>query len=76
MPHFTVVPVEDSAPSAYDSLEGINWVDYRDTGQGYPGHGDTISSDGKCLTNLRQTSAHQILSCSCVSECGQNKKRQ
>ncbi|KAG5270067.1 hypothetical protein AALO_G00188300 [Alosa alosa] len=46
MPHFTVVPVEDSAPSAYDSLEGINWVDYQDTGQGYPGHGDTVSSDG------------------------------
>ncbi|KAM6980129.1 solute carrier family 12 member 4 [Aplochiton taeniatus] len=44
MPHFTVVPVEDSAK--YDSLEGINWVDYRDTGQGYPGHLDTVSSDG------------------------------
>ncbi|MBN3299348.1 S12A4 protein, partial [Amia calva] len=46
MPHFTVVPVEDSAQSNYDSLEGINWVDYRDTGQGYPGHTDTVSSDG------------------------------
>ncbi|XP_036439909.1 solute carrier family 12 member 4 [Colossoma macropomum] len=47
MPHFTVVPVEDNPPSNYDSLEGINWVDYRDTGQGgYPGHGDTVSSDG------------------------------
>ncbi|KAM3877343.1 solute carrier family 12 member 4 [Diretmus argenteus] len=46
MPHFTVVPVEDRAQSNYDSLEGINWVDYRDTGQGYPGHQDTVSSDG------------------------------
>uniref|UniRef100_A0A8B9K2Z9 Solute carrier family 12 member 4 n=1 Tax=Astyanax mexicanus TaxID=7994 RepID=A0A8B9K2Z9_ASTMX len=47
MPHFTVVPVEDKSQSNYDSLEGINWVDYRDTGQeGYPGHGDTVSSDG------------------------------
>lgn len=46
MPHFTVVPVEDSAQSNYDSLEGINWVDYRDTGQSYPGHLDTVSSDG------------------------------
>nr|XP_046201579.1 solute carrier family 12 member 4-like isoform X1 [Oncorhynchus gorbuscha] len=47
MPHFTVVPVEDSATSNYDSLEGINWVDYRDTGQGgHPGHLDTVSSDG------------------------------
>ncbi|XP_030650010.1 solute carrier family 12 member 4 isoform X2 [Chanos chanos] len=46
MPHFTVVPVEDNSQSKYDSLEGINWVDYRDTGQGYPGHGDTVSSDG------------------------------
>ncbi|KAA0723402.1 Solute carrier family 12 member 4 [Triplophysa tibetana] len=47
MPHFTVVPVQDNPPSNYDSLEGINWVDYRDTGQGgYPGHGDTVSSDG------------------------------
>ncbi|KAK1802521.1 hypothetical protein P4O66_021804, partial [Electrophorus voltai] len=46
MPHFTVVPVEDNSQSHYDSLEGINWVDYRDTGQrGYPGHGDTVSSD-------------------------------
>ncbi|XP_046897600.1 solute carrier family 12 member 4 isoform X1 [Hypomesus transpacificus] len=46
MPHFTVVPVEDSAQSNYDSLEGINWVDYRDTGQSYPGNLDTVSSDG------------------------------
>ncbi|XP_016103844.1 solute carrier family 12 member 4-like isoform X2 [Sinocyclocheilus grahami] len=47
MPHFTVVPVQDNSPSNYDSLEGVNWVDYRDTGQGgYPGHGDTVSSDG------------------------------
>lgn len=42
MPHFTVVPVQDNSTSNYDSLEGINWVDYRDTGQG-----DTVSSDGK-----------------------------
>ncbi|KAL1007443.1 hypothetical protein UPYG_G00086820 [Umbra pygmaea] len=42
-----MVPVEDSATSNYDSLEGINWVDYRDTGQGgYPGNLDTVSSDG------------------------------
>lgn len=46
MPHFTVVPVEDSAQSHYDSLEGLNWVDYRDTGQSHPGHQDTVSSDG------------------------------
>ncbi|KAJ8252538.1 hypothetical protein COCON_G00218500 [Conger conger] len=44
MPHFTVVPVEDNSQSNYDSLEGINWVDYRDTGQGYT---DTVSSDGQ-----------------------------
>lgn len=47
MPHFTVVPVKDRAESSYDSLEGINWVDYRDTGQDYPDHQDTVSSDGK-----------------------------
>lgn len=47
MPHFTVVPVKDQAQSSYDSLEGINWVDYRDTGQDCPDHQDTISSDGK-----------------------------
>ncbi|KAM9494881.1 solute carrier family 12 member 4 [Clarias gariepinus] len=47
MPHFTVVPVDDNSHSHYDSLEGLNCVDYRDTGQdGYPGHGDTVSSDG------------------------------
>lgn len=49
MPHFTVVPVKDQAQARYDSLEGINWVDYRDTGQD---HQDTVSSDGKSqLTN-------------------------
>lgn len=54
MPHFTVVPVQDNSPSNYDSLEGINWVDYRDTGQGgYPGHGDTVSSDGKFFSFIR-----------------------
>lgn len=47
MPHFTVVPVKDQAQSSYDSLEGINWVDYRDTGQDYHDHQDTVSSDGK-----------------------------
>ncbi|KAI3377701.1 hypothetical protein L3Q82_008857 [Scortum barcoo] len=46
MPHFTVVPVKDQAQSSYDSLEGINWVDYRDTGQDHPDHQDTVSSDG------------------------------
>ncbi|XP_010739215.1 solute carrier family 12 member 4 [Larimichthys crocea] len=46
MPHFTVVPVKDQAEASYDSLEGINWVDYRDTGQDYPDHQDTVSSDG------------------------------
>ncbi|RXM29468.1 Solute carrier family 12 member 4 [Acipenser ruthenus] len=46
MPHFTVVPVEDNHTSNYDSLEGINWVDYRDTGQGSRDHNDTVSSDG------------------------------
>ncbi|KAG5848713.1 hypothetical protein ANANG_G00102300 [Anguilla anguilla] len=46
MPHFTVVPVDDNTRSCYDSLEGINCVDYRDTGQGYSGHYDTVSCDG------------------------------
>ncbi|GLD58201.1 solute carrier family 12 member 4 isoform X1, partial [Lates japonicus] len=46
MPHFTVVPVKDRAQSSYDSLEGINWVDYRDTGQDNHDHQDTVSSDG------------------------------
>uniref|UniRef100_A0A3B4FWS3 Uncharacterized protein n=1 Tax=Pundamilia nyererei TaxID=303518 RepID=A0A3B4FWS3_9CICH len=45
MPHFTVVPVKDQVQASYDSLEGINWVDYRDTGQDYPDHQDTVSSD-------------------------------
>uniref|UniRef100_A0A3B3V6H9 Uncharacterized protein n=1 Tax=Poecilia latipinna TaxID=48699 RepID=A0A3B3V6H9_9TELE len=43
MPHFTVVPVKDQAQSSYDSLEGINWVDYRDTGQDCPDHQDDDS---------------------------------
>lgn len=47
MPHFTVVPVKDQDQSNYDSLEGINWVDYRDTGQDVPDHQDTVSSDGR-----------------------------
>ncbi|KAG7482068.1 solute carrier family 12 member 4 [Solea senegalensis] len=46
MPHFTVVPVKDQAQSSYDSLEGINWVDYRDTGQENHDYQDTVSSDG------------------------------
>lgn len=53
MPHFTVVPVDDNSHSNYDSLEGLNCVDYRDTGQdGYPGHGDTVSSDGEFQTSV------------------------
>ncbi|KAK3528065.1 hypothetical protein QTP86_020226 [Hemibagrus guttatus] len=57
MPHFTVVPVDNNSHSNYDSLEGINCVDYRDTGQdGYPGHGDTVSSDGSlCATKTDLT---------------------
>ncbi|XP_072321455.1 solute carrier family 12 member 4 [Eucyclogobius newberryi] len=47
MPHFTVVPVKDRGQSSYDSLEGVNWVDYRDTGQDYTDHQDTVSSDGE-----------------------------
>ncbi|XP_006641467.1 solute carrier family 12 member 4 isoform X1 [Lepisosteus oculatus] len=54
MPHFTVVPVEDNSQSNYDSLEGINWVDYRDTGQAYPDNNDTVSSDGH--GNLKEDS--------------------
>ncbi|KAM4592864.1 solute carrier family 12 member 4 [Odontesthes bonariensis] len=46
MPHFTVVPVKDQAQSNYDSLEGLNWVDYRDTGQNCLDQQDTVSSDG------------------------------
>ncbi|XP_060923753.1 solute carrier family 12 member 4 [Limanda limanda] len=46
MPHFTVVPVKDLAQSSHDSLEGINWVDYRNTGQENHDHHDTVSSDG------------------------------
>lgn len=46
MPHFTVVPVKDRGQSSYDSLEGVNWVDYRDTGQDCTDHQDTVSSDG------------------------------
>lgn len=49
MPHFTVVPVKDQAQSIYDSLEGINCVDYRDTGQDNPDHQDTVSIDGEPL---------------------------
>lgn len=47
MPHFTVVPVKDQAQSSYDSLEGINSVDYRDTGRDYLDHQDTVSTDGE-----------------------------
>lgn len=47
MPHFTVVPVKDQAQSSYDSLEGINSVDYRDTGQDHLDHQDTVSNDGE-----------------------------
>lgn len=47
MPHFTVVPVKDQAQSSYDSLEGVNRVDYRDTGQEHLDHHDTVSIDGE-----------------------------
>lgn len=47
MPHFTVVPVKDQAQSSYDSLEGINSVDYRDTGQDCFDHQDSVSNDGE-----------------------------
>ncbi|XP_038158892.1 solute carrier family 12 member 4 [Cyprinodon tularosa] len=46
MPHFTVVPVKDQAEPNYDSLEGINWVDYRDTGQDCPDHQDGADGHG------------------------------
>lgn len=46
MPHFTVVPVKDQAQSNYDSLEGINWVNYKDTGQDCHDQQD-VSSDGE-----------------------------
>ncbi|KAG9352567.1 hypothetical protein JZ751_020981, partial [Albula glossodonta] len=45
MPHFTVVPVEDNTQSRYDSLEGLNWVDYRDKGQGTSAQFNNVSSD-------------------------------
>lgn len=54
MPHFTVVPVKDQAQARYDSLEGINWVDYRDTGQDQ----DTGSSDGKFDTLTQKAQWH------------------
>ncbi|KAM6942564.1 solute carrier family 12 member 4 isoform 1-T1 [Xenentodon cancila] len=46
MPHFTVVPVKDQAQASYDSLEGVNWVDYRDSGPDSPDHQDTVAYDG------------------------------
>ncbi|KAM9301871.1 solute carrier family 12 member 4 [Gastrophryne carolinensis] len=47
MPHFTVVPVEDKErKTGYDYLEGLNSVDYRDTGQQSCDTYDTVSSDG------------------------------
>uniref|UniRef100_A0A3Q3JGQ3 Solute carrier family 12 member 4 n=1 Tax=Monopterus albus TaxID=43700 RepID=A0A3Q3JGQ3_MONAL len=55
MPHFTVVPVKDQADSSYDSLEGINWVDYRATGQDYPGHGNH-KEDSPFLNSAEATS--------------------
>lgn len=51
MPHFTVVPVKDRAEASYDSLEGINWVDYRDGGQENHDHQDTVSSTGKSYSS-------------------------
>lgn len=56
MPHFTVVPVKDQAEARYDSLEGINWVDYRDTGQDQ----DTVSSDGKFDTLTKKQSPFAV----------------
>lgn len=56
MPHFTVVPVKDQAQARYDSLEGINWVDYRDTGQDQ----DTGSSDGKLDTLTQKFSSTSV----------------
>lgn len=47
MPHFTVVPVKDQAPSSYDSLEGLNWVDHRDSRLHQDQDQDTVSSDGE-----------------------------
>ncbi|KAM4720919.1 solute carrier family 12 member 4 isoform 1-T1 [Rhinophrynus dorsalis] len=46
MPHFTVVPVEENRRLEYDHLEGLNLVDYRDTGQISSDPYDSISSDG------------------------------
>ncbi|KAF3686845.1 Solute carrier family 12 member 4 [Channa argus] len=68
MPHFTVVPVKDQAQSSYDSLEGINWVDYRDTGQNYPDHQDTVSSDGVSeVPNIQCISVFLLLGTSSLS---------
>lgn len=52
MPHFTVVPVKDQAPRSYDSLEGLNWVDHRDSGLYQDQDRDTVSSDGESLSDL------------------------
>lgn len=49
MPHFTVVPVEDKYRVEYDSVEGLSWVDYRES-LAAPASRDsyyTVSSDGE-----------------------------
>uniref|UniRef100_A0A3Q1FPE9 Uncharacterized protein n=1 Tax=Acanthochromis polyacanthus TaxID=80966 RepID=A0A3Q1FPE9_9TELE len=74
MPHFTVVPVKDQAQSSYDSLEGINWVDYRDTGQDYPDHQDTVSSDGANFSLLASLLQHVSRCHSLVSPLYQHRK--
>ncbi|KAM4017753.1 LOW QUALITY PROTEIN: solute carrier family 12 member 4 [Anomaloglossus baeobatrachus] len=46
MPHFTVVPVTERPNEEYCSVEGINYVDYQDSGQNAQDIYDTVSSDG------------------------------
>lgn len=69
MPHFTVVPVKDQAQSSYDSLEGINSVDYRDTGQDCFDHQDSVSTDGEphnFYSNFSSTQSLESWDCRCV----------
>lgn len=60
MPHFTVVPVKDQAQASYDSLEGINWVDYRDAGQDCLEPQDTLTYDGKSVSLIFFSSFYGI----------------
>ncbi|XP_075693023.1 solute carrier family 12 member 4 [Rhinoderma darwinii] len=46
MPHFTVVPVTERQKDEYCSVEGINYVDYHDSGQNAQDVYDSVSSDG------------------------------